>query len=446
MSQPAAPDLSRLPLFADLSPEALQRLQACLIPREVLADEELIKFGSRGDWLAIVERGLVCLEGANGRLQSVGAGGIFGEAMLRYGVPSAFSARTLAPTTLWMLRRADWLALRQNPLAQSQEDAPEAASPIAAHSRIVSFLSKTPIRYRSPLRLLFLASLALALLIASPWLTAAGGGWLALRLLDARRPQEAAAVLRLALMAQPDSATLHDTYGYLLFRQGDLEAARAEFEQALRLEPELASALNNLGVTLLAAGHPDRALAYLEQASALDPGDATLQANLGDAHLAGGDREAAMAAYQRAFALDPALWSVRSRWAILALQRGDLQTARQALQEVILSRPQDAQAQLGLGVIAWREGRLEAAIEHLQSARQADPGDPVARLYLGLALQAADQPEKAVLEFEQALALSQELAVQNLAREHLLTLYQAVYAPKPAPGASMEGGEGLPTP
>lgn len=49
MSQPAAPDLSRLPLFADLPPEALQRLQARLTPREVPADEELIQFGSRGD-------------------------------------------------------------------------------------------------------------------------------------------------------------------------------------------------------------------------------------------------------------------------------------------------------------------------------------------------------------------------------------------------------------
>lgn len=446
MSQSTAPDLSRFPLFANLPPEALQRLQACLISREVPADDELIKVGARGDWLAIVERGLVCLEGADGRLHSVGAGGSFGEAMLRYGVPSAFSARTLAPTALWMLRRADWLALRQNPPAQTRESVPEAVSPGASHPHATSLASKTSIRYRSPIRWLFLASLALALLIAWPWLTTAGGGWLALQLLDARRPQEAAGVLKLALMARPNSATLHDTYGYLLFRQGDLKAAQAEFELALRLEPELASALNNLGVTLLAVGHPGQAVTYLEEAGALDPGDAVLQANLGDAYLAGGDRESAMAAYQRAAALDPALWGARSRWATLALQRGDLQAASQAWQEVILSRPQDAQAQLGLGVIAWREGRLEAAIQHLQSARQADPGDPLARLYLGLALQAAGRPERAVLEFEQALALSQELAVQNLAREHLRTLYQAVYAPNSAPGASMEGGEGVPMP
>ena len=96
-----------------------------------------------------------------------------------------------------------------------------------------------------------------------------------------------------------------------------------------------------------------------------------------------------------------------------------------------MSNPQDAEAQLGLGVIAWREGRPAAAAQHLQSARQSDPGNPLTRLYLGLAWQAIDRPEKAVPEFEQALALSQDLAVQNLSREHLMELYESLYQPRP---------------
>jgi len=451
MPQTAAPDLSCLPLFASLLPEALQCLQSRLACREIAADQELLKLGVRGNLFAIVEQGLVCLEGTDGVLRTVSPGGNFGEAMLRYGVPSAFSARTLAPTTLWTLTHADWLAVRQSSHLQPATPQPsvslQASLPPVASVPLSASPTATPRpRIRWSTWLLLFAILVLTLLVAGPLLATSGGGWLALQILDAQRPAEAEIALRLALAAQPDSAGLHDTYGYLLFRQGHLEMAQDEFEQALRLDPELASALNNLGVTLLAAGQPAEALQKLETASALDPGGAGLQINLGDAYLANGNFESAMAAYQRAFTLDPEQHAARSRWAALALQRGQLEAARQAWLQVTDAEPQDGQAQLGLGVIAWREGRPAAAAQHLQSARQADPGDPLARLYLGLALQAIDHPEKAALEFEQALVLSQDPAVLDMAREHLLEIYQSLYSSESPHSAGMEGGEQLTAP
>lgn len=457
MPQTAAPDLSSLPLFASLQSEALQRLQARLIFRELPANHEILKPGARPGQFAIVERGLVCLEGANGLLHTVGAGGSFGDAMLRYGVPSAFSARTLAPTILWTLTHADWLAVRQTLTIQQ-------AAPKNAASQLATSASRTTLspedslplpnmsaslsrsRARRSAWLLLIAILVLVLLVTGPQLATAGGGRLALLALDAQRPTEAAMGLRLALTLQPDAASLHDTYGYLLFRQGDLENAQGEFERALSLDPELASALNNLGVTLLAAGQPEDGLRSLEGASTLDPGNAGLQANLGDAYLANGDLDSAMAAYQRSFTLEPAQHKARSQWAGLALQRGQLEAARQVWLEVIDAQPQNAQAQLGLGMIAWREGRPAAAAQHLQSARQADPGDPLTRLYLGLALQAIGRPEKAALEFEQVLVLSQDSGLLDLAREHLMDLYQSLYATGSPHSAGVEGGEQLPVP
>jgi tetratricopeptide (TPR) repeat protein len=448
MPQTVAPDLSCLPFFASLPPEALERLQARLTPREVPADEELLQRGVRNDLFAIVEQGLVCLEGADGILHTAGPGDSFGEAMLRFGVPSVFSARTISPTTLWTLSHADWLALRQPAVQKTQETvslqaseapvaSPPPAAPPARTARRRHFMKGWPV---------FLAGLALALLVVGPRLATAGGGWLALQILEAQRPDEAASVLRLALAVQPDSASLHDAYGYLLFRQGDLEAAQAEFEQALQLEPELASALNNLGVTVLAAGQPEQAQIHLVAASTLNPGEAGILVNLGDAYFANGDLQAAMNAYQGAINLDPSLQQARSRWATLALWQGQLEAARQAWLEVIEADPQDALAQLGLGAIAWQEGRPAAAAQYLQSARQADPGDALARLYLGLALQAIDRPEKAAVEFEQSLALSQDLAVQKLAREHLMELYPMLYAPDWQQSAGVEGGEQPPAP
>jgi Tfp pilus assembly protein PilF len=456
MPQTATPDLSCLPFFASLPAEALGRLQVCLLRREVEADREIVKPGVRGEGFALVESGLVCLEGADGVLRTVGAGGSFGEAMLRYGVPSAFSARTLAPTVLWTLTHADWLALRQPPPAPSIAAQPDDTAPAVAQQAERSPALSSPSQPDSAAAqrhhsrwstwMLLLAVLVLVLLVAGPQLATAGGGWLALQAMDAHRPAEASWILQLALAVQPDTASLHDTYGYLLFRQGNLEMAEAEFESALRLDPELSSARNNLGVLLLASEKPEEALHSLQAASELDPGDPEVQNNLGDAYLASGDLDSAMQAYQRAFTLDPSHQKARSRWAALALQRDQLETARQAWLQVVDSQPQDAQAQLGLGVIAWREGRPAAAAQHLQSARQADPGDPLTRLYLGLAFQAIDRPEKAVLEFEQALILSQDAAVLDMARENLLKLYQTLYSSSPALSAGVEGGEQPPAP
>jgi Tfp pilus assembly protein PilF len=451
MPHTAAPDLSCLPFFASLPAEALQRLQSCLVRREVEADQEIVRAGVRGAGFCLVESGLVCLERADGGLRSVSAGGSFGESMLRYDVPSAFSARTLAPTVLWTLSHADWVALRQPasaPILETHSNpvisiAPPQPSGVAEASSLQPATPRdaSPRRSRWSWMMLALAVMILVLLVAGPQLATAGGGWLALKALDAQRPAEASLILSLALAVQPESAALHDSYGYLLFRQGRLEVAQAEFERALRLNPELASALNNLGVTLLARGHPEQAVQHLAAASQLDPGDPTLQINLGNAYQASGDLDSAMQAYQRAINLDPSQQTARSRWASLALQAGELEAARQAWLEVIHAQPLDAQAQMGLGLIALREGRPAAAAQHLQSARQADPGDPLIRLYLGLALQAIDRPEKAAQEFEQALILAQDAAVLNLAQENLFRIYQ-VLTPNSLPlSAGVEGGE-----
>jgi tetratricopeptide (TPR) repeat protein len=457
MPQSAAPDLSDLSLFASLPPEALQRLQGLLERCEIPADQEFLKLGAKGDLFAIVERGLICLEDADCAVRMACPGGSFGEAMLRYGVPSTFSARTLTPAVLWTLTHKDWLALRQslpaspeNKQSHPKQNSPAkqtsqtpVASPPPTTTPVVA--GRSGARWAAWLLLLFL-TLALVFFFLGPQVVTAGSGWLALEAIDAQRPEEAASTLRLALTVQPESASLHDSYGYLLFRLGRLEEAQTEFEHALRIDPELASALNNLGVTLLAVDQPVEGLRKLEMASALDPGDPDLQNNLGEAYSANNNLKAAMAAYQRAFTLDPTQLAARSRWASLALQLGDFEGARQAWLQVVAANPQDAQAQLGLGVIAWREGRPAAAAQHLKSASQADPTDPLVRLYLGLVFTAVGQPENAVAEFERALMLSPDPAVQKLAQDNLAVIHQAVSPAGQLQNAGVEGGEPLPTP
>ena len=70
----------------------------------------IVRAGMRCDYMAIVTDGALELRSVSGEVQLIDQGGIFGQAMMRYAVPSAFSVLTIMPTTLWVIGRADWLA------------------------------------------------------------------------------------------------------------------------------------------------------------------------------------------------------------------------------------------------------------------------------------------------------------------------------------------------
>jgi tetratricopeptide (TPR) repeat protein len=423
MPENEAPDLRAYAIFASLPPEALQYLQSRLVRREIPANRVILHRDVRGDLLAIIATGQVALKTADGKQQILKAGDSFGEGMLRYGVPSSFEASSLSEVNLWLLARQDWLR------------AQNAFSPAFSTAQPSTAQSAKSVG-RGHWWLLMLVCLMLTAIILGPSLIVAFGSNLALYALEDGRPDEAQELIRLALFLQPDSASLHDAYGYLLFKQEDFPAAVQQFQLAVELDSGLASARNNLGVTLLAEGKAEAAVPHLKAVVDLDPGNAQAWENLGDAWLACGERENAASAYLRAYSLDPDRLRARTRWAALILDQQRLEEARRAWLEVIQHQPENDQALLGLGAVSLLEGRPAAALIHLQAAQVANPSDALIRLYLGLSLQALDRPEQAAAEFEQVLALSHETPLVDLARARLLQLY-----PQLVPlGAGQEGG------
>jgi tetratricopeptide (TPR) repeat protein len=69
------------------------------------------------------------------------------------------------------------------------------------------------------------------------------------------------------------------------------------------------------------------------------------------------------------------------------------------------------------------QGVSEDALAYLESARNVDPLDAVTRLYLGLALKALNNPQDANLEIGQAIVLSEDPNLIELARTQLLKLF-----------------------
>ena len=453
MSIQEIPQVSELALFSTLPEESQRFLQDRMRRVDYPAGAMIIRAGMRCDYMAIVASGALELRSVSGEAQLIDTGGIFGQAMMRYAAPSAFSVLTVVPTSLWVIGRADWLAA--NSLAREQSKTPSRKVPRAAPKSFASNLvglrkrsfpersteqssrdpqshkvASKPVKQNRKLPFLFPWRVLVALLVLGMMVVVVGPtfvGWIDFTLvslcLQAQKPNLAESYLTLALSGRPDSAVLQDTLGYVRYMQVKPDQAWEEFRRAVELEPDLASARNNLGVALLARGRSTEALPHLQEAVNLDPGNATAYVNLGNAYLALGDSAKAMQAYQDAFTLDPSQATAQARWAILALKHGRVAEARRILQKAAATDPKLAQARLGLGVAALIEGQPEVALPELEAARQLNPKDASTNLYLGLALKDLDRPMDAAIEFIQVLSLSQDPQVLDLARENLQQLY-----------------------
>jgi len=122
---------------------------------------------------------------------------------------------------------------------------------------------------------------------------------LAVALLSANRPDEAAAALRRALLLEPGKAIAHANLGLALLRQGDLTGAEEEAGRALALRPDEAGAWMVLGGVRMARGDAAGAIDPLERAVRLDPDDAVRWLELAEANRKAGRLAEACGAWRR---------------------------------------------------------------------------------------------------------------------------------------------------
>jgi len=456
------PKISELPLFGgnehrSAMPEATQRyLQDHMHRVDYPAGALLLRAGMRSNYLAIVASGAIELRPVSGAPQMIGPGGVFGHEMMRNAAPSVFSVQTAMPTTLWVIRRSDWLiaerltqASRPKPAQKTVPIAPKSlaanplltiqafAPPVTIREASQSASQKKTSRFRFPWNgLAALLFLALVFIVLGPTLVGWTDFMLVRSALQSNNPALAERYLRLALDWRPASAALQDALGFVQRLQAQPDQAMQEFRRAVALSPDLASAQNNLGVVLLERGQASEALAHLKAAVDLDPGSPTYLVNLGNAYLGLGDSNSAMTAYRDAFALDPTHAVAQTRWAILALQAGRVVEARLVLEKAVAAAPDLALARQGLGAAILLSGQPAAALPELEIALRLDPQNSSTHLYLGLTLKALDRPMDAAIEFIQVLSLSQDPAYTNLARQNLQQVYSQLM-----PTGMSQGGE-----
>ena len=234
-----------------------------------------------------------------------------------------------------------------------------------------------------------------AAIAATDWKTAAAklDAWLVSHPADAHalfdagyvadaqnRLDDAAALYRRAVAADPTSFEAHLSLGLLLARQGKLTEARPELAQATTLDPgaaglELKARAWRALAEIDRDSSPSEASSDLLEALKLSPetpADTLLAAGLAERS---GQPDAAEAAYRRLLAKEPNSLPAQAGLAQILIQRKQYPEAETLLRPALAQAPDDPTLTAQLATVLADEDKAEA-LPLLQKLHAAHPADP----------------------------------------------------------------------
>jgi len=147
-----------------------------------------------------------------------------------------------------------------------------------------------------------------------------------------RQYVESAREWRAALKLSPGNPSLQEGLAVALYQAGDLQGARAMFEDLLKRQPESAELNYMLGDTLLNSQKPQEAVPYLKKAVTLVPGLLAAHGSLARTYLALGEAEKAVPHLKAALPTDED-GSLHYQLGRAYQARGELALAREMLKK-----------------------------------------------------------------------------------------------------------------
>jgi ATP-binding cassette subfamily B protein len=134
--------LRRVPLFADLPPEALAAIASRLVLERFAPGDTIIRQGDLGDRLYLIDRGQVEVTAHNGptgaqHLNTLHEGDYFGEIALLLDIPRTASVNALGPVQLLSLSKADFRQLVERLPDIAQRLAPTVQGRLAQQGQLL---------------------------------------------------------------------------------------------------------------------------------------------------------------------------------------------------------------------------------------------------------------------------------------------------------------------
>jgi tetratricopeptide (TPR) repeat protein len=221
----------------------------------------------------------------------------------------------------------------------------------------------------------------------------------------AERNPSAAAYYRRALGIDPGLVRVRYSLGRALAQQGDLRAAREQYEQVIREDPALPEAHNNLGTLLAQQGDFARAADSYRTAVRARPGYAEAHSNLARLHADQRRWQHAQAEAEEALRCDPAFAPAFNTLGIIHASQQRMALAIAQFDRAVRLDPEFAEAHYNRGLALQTQGKPEAAAAEYRRTIQIDPRFAPAHLSLGVALGETGRLDAARDEFREALRL-----------------------------------------
>jgi Flp pilus assembly protein TadD len=268
-------------------------------------------------------------------------------------------------------------------------------------------------------------------LLGSPRRTLAVGLGLALALLAATIARneiwrDPVVLWRDVVAKSPTSERGHNELGLALQSAGEASQARAAFERAFQIDPSWAEPLTHLGWLLHREGDLDAGERLLLEAVALEPGYARAWHALGLVRLAQDQPAEAADLLARAVELSPRDATLRSRHAAALARASRPADARAQWLEALRIDPRRHDVHAQLGELALVEGHATSARDHLRAAVQGEPRSLAARNNLAWLLATTSDPE--VRDPAAAVVLAEALAQEAGQDAGVLDTLAAAYA------------------
>ncbi|MFY9553826.1 MAG: tetratricopeptide repeat protein, partial [Blastocatellia bacterium] len=227
----------------------------------------------------------------------------------------------------------------------------------------------------------------------------------ATKLLQARKYDEAAEMLRRAIALQPDYVQAHNDLGAVYMKLNQLDKAEGTLRHAIRLNNKWYLPQLNLGMVLNRQRKHQEAAKLLTELEASNPDQTKIHPPLIEALMEAHQWPQAQEELQKALTVKGAdTVDLKIKLGVVNLRQGNFAAAIAAFREATSAEPENALAQFNLGAALLESGNLDEAETALRRAYQIEGNRmPGAQLQLGqLYFRKKDYP-KAIAAFESYL-------------------------------------------
>src|ERR1700719_2893379 len=214
----------------------------------------------------------------------------------------------------------------------------------------------------------------------------------------------AIAQFRKALSLRPDDVRAHRTLGDLLWNKNDLDGAVTEYREALRLNPNDGPAHRSLGNLLLSKNDFDGANTEYREALRINSEDGEVHRSLGQVLWNKNDENGAIEQYREALRIDPADLAAHRSLGDALMVKGDAAGAAKEYQELVRLAPSDVSAHDILGEALVEKHDIDGAMAEYRAALRLKPDDPWAHAGVGNILLGQGHAEQALDEIKKATA------------------------------------------